>query len=39
VPVWDTHAHGTITVRSHATGLIAETFRTGETRVIVRGGK
>lgn len=39
VPVWDTHAHGTVTIRSHATGLIAETFRTGELRVIVRGGR
>lgn len=39
VPVWDTHALGTITVRSHKSGLIAETFRTGETRVIVRGGR
>ena len=38
VPVWDTHSAGTVTVRSHRGGLIAETFRTGETRVIVRGG-
>jgi len=39
VPVWDTHAFGAVTVRSHRGGLVAETFRTKETRVIVRGGK
>jgi len=39
VPVWDTHTFGTVTVRSHRSGLVAETFRTGESRVIGRGGK
>jgi competence protein ComEC len=36
--VWDTATVGAVTVRSHSTGLIAETFRTGERRVIHRGG-
>lgn len=39
VPVWDTHSFGTVTVRSHRSGLVADTFRTGDTRVIVRGGR
>ncbi len=39
VPVWDTHTFGTVTVRSHRSGLVADTFRTGESRVIVRGGR
>ena len=34
----DTETHGAITVRSHRTGLTAEAFRTGERRVVVRGG-
>ena len=33
----DTWTHGAITVRSHATGLIVETFRSGE-RWVLRGG-
>ena len=32
--VWDTATVGAVMVRSHATGLVAETFRTGEVRVI-----
>jgi competence protein ComEC len=36
VPTWDTHAHGTLTVRSHPTGLTVEAFRTGR-REVVRG--
>jgi competence protein ComEC len=35
--VWDTATAGAVTVRSHATGLVVETFRTGEVRVIGRG--
>lgn len=35
--VWDTAAVGAVTVRSHATGLVAETFRTGEVWVVNRG--
>ena len=38
VPVWDTVSAGAITLRSHRTGLVAEAFRTGERRVLVRGG-
>jgi hypothetical protein len=38
VPVWDTVSAGAITLRSHRTGLIAESFRTGERRVLVRSG-
>ncbi|MDB5313588.1 MAG: ComEC family competence protein [Gemmataceae bacterium] len=37
--VWDTATAGAVTVRSHPTGLVAETFRTGEVRVIRRGGR
>ncbi|HZT81801.1 MAG TPA: ComEC/Rec2 family competence protein [Gemmataceae bacterium] len=33
----DTWRHGAVTVRSHATGLVVETFRTQE-RFVVRGG-
>jgi competence protein ComEC len=36
--VRDTPTAGAVTVRSHATGLVAEAFRTGELRVL-RGGK
>ena len=36
VPVWDTHAMGAVTLRSHTTGLVAEAFVTGERRVIAR---
>jgi competence protein ComEC len=39
VPIWDTHACGAITLRSHRSGLTAEAFRTKERVVIVRGGK
>jgi competence protein ComEC len=35
--VWDTPTTGAVTVRCHATGLIAESFRSGEVRVIGRG--
>jgi hypothetical protein len=38
VPVWDTVSAGAITLRGHRTGLVAESFRTGERRVVVRGG-
>jgi competence protein ComEC len=37
VPIWDTQTHGAITLRSHATGLTAATFRTGERFVVKRG--
>ncbi|MBM3982501.1 MAG: ComEC/Rec2 family competence protein [Planctomycetes bacterium] len=36
-PVWDTPTAGAFTVRSHATGLIAEAFRTGDRHVVTRG--
>ncbi|HEY3787503.1 MAG TPA: DNA internalization-related competence protein ComEC/Rec2, partial [Urbifossiella sp.] len=35
--VWDTATVGAVIVRCHATGLVAETFRTGEQQVIRRG--
>lgn len=35
--VWDTASVGAVIVRSHATGLVAETFRTGEVRVVRKG--
>jgi competence protein ComEC len=35
--VWDTPTAGAVTVRSHVTGLTAEGFRSGESRVIHRG--
>ena len=35
--VWDTASAGAVIVRSHATGLVAETFRTGEVRVVRKG--
>jgi competence protein ComEC len=35
--VWDAPTYGAVTVRSHSTGLVAESFRTGELRVITRG--
>lgn len=37
IPYWVTWPHGAITIRSHATGLTAETFRTGQ-RLVVRSG-
>jgi competence protein ComEC len=39
VPVWATHDVGAVTLRSHPGGLTAEAFRTGERRVVVRGGR
>jgi competence protein ComEC len=36
--VWDTPTAGAVVVRSHPTGLVAEAFRTGEVRVVRRGG-
>src|SRR5437763_1444308 len=36
--VWDTWAHGAVTLRSNPTGLTAETFRTGH-RVVVKRGR
>jgi competence protein ComEC len=38
-PLWDTQTYGAITIRSHATGLIAEGFRRGDRAVIKRGMK
>ena len=38
VILWETETHGAITFRSHRTGLTAEAFRTGERRIVVRGG-
>jgi competence protein ComEC len=35
--VWDTATCGAVIVRSHATGLVAEAYRTGEVRVIRKG--
>jgi len=35
--VWDTPTAGAVTIRSHATGVIAEAFRTGEVWVVTRG--
>jgi competence protein ComEC len=34
--VLDTHQHGAVTVRSHTSGLVVETFRTKE-RFAIRG--
>ena len=34
----DTHRHGAVTIRSHASGLVVETFRTQE-RFAIRDGK
>ncbi len=36
-PVWDTFSNGAVTLRSHRTGLVAESYRTGERIVVVRG--
>jgi competence protein ComEC len=38
IPYWITWPNGTITLRSHRTGLIAETYRTG-LRMVVASGK
>jgi competence protein ComEC len=35
--VWDTPTAGAVTVRSHATGVVAEAFRTREVKVVTRG--
>ncbi|QJW99021.1 ComEC/Rec2 family competence protein [Frigoriglobus tundricola] len=35
--VWDTPTVGAVTIRSHTTGVTAEAFRAGETRVLTRG--
>jgi competence protein ComEC len=35
--VWDTPTTGAVTIRSHSSGVIAETYRTHELRVITRG--
>ncbi len=35
--VWDTPTAGAVTVRIHATGVIADGFRTGERHVVARG--
>ena len=35
--VWDTPTAGAVTVRCHATGVIAEAFRSGEVKVLGRG--
>jgi competence protein ComEC len=35
--VWDTPTAGAVTVRCHSTGVVADTFRTGERRVVSRG--
>jgi competence protein ComEC len=37
VPYWPTWPNGAITIRSHSTGLVAETFATGR-RDVVRSG-
>jgi competence protein ComEC len=38
VPIWETAAGGAITLRSHRTGLVAESFRGGEQLLVARGG-
>jgi competence protein ComEC len=35
--VWDTPTSGAVTVRCHATGMVAETFKSGKVRVVSRG--
>ncbi len=35
---WTTHEHGAVRVRSHASGLVAETFSTKERRAVRREG-
>jgi competence protein ComEC len=37
IPYWITWPHGTITLRSHRTGLIAETYRSGQRMVVTAG--
>jgi competence protein ComEC len=38
IPYWSTWPDGAITIRSHATGLVAETFATGRREVVRAGG-
>jgi competence protein ComEC len=35
LPTW---VHGAVTVHIHETGMVVETYRTGE-RIVIRGGK
>jgi len=35
--VWDTPTAGAVIVHSHATGVVAEAFKSGEVRVVARG--
>ena len=37
VPLWDTYSFGAVTLRSHATGLVAESYLSGERVVVARG--
>jgi competence protein ComEC len=37
IPYWATWPNGAITIRSHSTGLVAETFATGQ-RMVVQSG-
>ncbi len=37
IPYWITWPNGAITLRSHRTGLIAETYRTGQRLVVTAG--
>jgi competence protein ComEC len=39
IPYWSTWPDGAITVRSHATGLTAESFATGQRMVVRPGGE
>lgn len=39
IPYWSTWPDGAITLRSHATGLTAETFATGRREVVRPGGE
>jgi competence protein ComEC len=38
-PIWDTQSFGAITIRSHATGLTAESFRSNDRVIVKRGSK
>ena len=33
--VWDTPTMGAVTIRSHPSGVVAESYRTGEIRVVL----
>jgi competence protein ComEC len=37
IPYWATWPHGAITIRSHSTGMVAESYATGQ-RLVVRSG-